>query len=62
MEKLEALRDQSAEAALRSRERIEQAVDAGDLPIWVMDAVNDLEREAMAYADARAKLAQRRSR
>ena len=60
MEKLEALRDQSADAALRSRERIEQAVDAGDLPIWVMDAVNDLEREAMAYADARAKLAQGR--
>jgi len=61
MEKLEALRDQSAEAALRSRERIEQAVDAGDLPIWVMDAVNDLERAALAYADARAKLAQRRN-
>ena len=61
MEKLEALRDQSADAALRSRERIEQAVDAGDLPIWVMDAVNDLERAALAYADARAKLAQRRN-
>jgi len=61
MGKLEALRDQSAEAALRSRERIEQAVDAGDLPIWVMDAVNDLERAALAYADARAKLAQRRN-
>lgn len=55
--KLETLQDQAAESALRSRARIEAAVDAGDLPVWVLDTCDALERAALLYGAARAKLA-----
>ena len=55
--KLENLQDQAADSALRSRARIEAAVDAGDLPIWVLDTCDELERAALLYGAARAKLA-----
>lgn len=54
---LEKLQDQAANSALRSRARIEAAVDAGDLPVWVLDTCDALERAALLYGAARAKLA-----
>lgn len=55
--KLEKLQDQAADCALRSRACIEAAVDAGDLPVWVLDTCDALERAALLYGAARAKLA-----
>ena len=55
--KLENLQDQAADSALRSRARIEAAVDAGDLPVWVLDTCDALAHAALLYGAARAKLA-----
>lgn len=59
---LKNLQDDAAENALRARARVEAAVDAGDLPVWVLDTCDQWERSAMLYGAARAKLAQRGQR
>jgi hypothetical protein len=55
---LEGLQDSAADSALKARQRIEAAVDAGELPVWVLDACEVWEKSALMYGAARAKLAQ----
>ena len=54
--KFESLRDESAAEALNARAVIEEAVDAGFLPVWVLEACDEMERAAMMYGAARNKL------
>lgn len=53
---LEALRDETARHALGARERIEVAIERGELPVWVLDACNALEFSAVSHGAARARL------
>ncbi len=46
--------DSAADAALQARRRIESAVDAGELPAWVLSACEQWEQAAMIYGAARA--------
>lgn len=55
---LEGVQDAAADNALRERARIEAAVDAGELPVWVLEACDNWERSALMYGAARARLAQ----
>lgn len=55
---LEGMQDAAADNALRARARIEAAVDAGELPVWVLDTCDNWERWVLMYGAARAKLAQ----
>lgn len=48
-DELEHAQDSAADSALKARQRIETAVDAGELPVWVMEACAALERAAMTY-------------
>lgn len=54
--KLEVLRDTAAHTALAARSRIEAAVDAGELPIWVLETCESWERSSMVYGSASAHL------
>lgn len=54
--KLETQRDAAASDALQARSRIESAVDAGDLPRWVLDTCEVWERSSLAYGSASAQL------
>lgn len=51
---VERLLDSAADAALQARRRIESAVDAGELPAWVLSACEQWEQAAMLYGAARA--------
>ena len=51
---LERVLDGAADTALRVRRRIESAVDAGELPAWVLSACEQWEQAAMTYGAARA--------
>ncbi|MEW6167554.1 MAG: hypothetical protein AB1651_07645 [Pseudomonadota bacterium] len=44
--------DSAAEHALDARRRIEAAVEAGELPVWVMEACERWEQAALAYGAA----------
>lgn len=55
---LEGMQDHAADSALQARARIEAAVDAGDLPVWVLETCEMWERSALLYGAARAKLGQ----
>jgi hypothetical protein len=55
---LEGLQDHAADGALRARARIEAAVDAGELPVWVLEACEAWEKSALLYGAARARLGQ----
>lgn len=55
-QELETLLDCAAAAALRARARIEAAVEAGELPAWLLEACNEWERAALVYGAARAQL------
>jgi hypothetical protein len=57
-DELQALQDSAANRALRARERIETAVGAGELPVWVMEACAALERSSMLYGAMSAHLKQ----
>jgi len=59
MEKLEMeqQRDHAADGALEARSRIEAAVDAGVLPIWVLETCELWERSALVYGKTSAQLA-----
>lgn len=49
--------DDAGERALHARRRIEQAVENGQLPVWVLDACEAWEQAALAYGTALARRA-----
>ena len=53
---LEMLQASAAKGALNARERIEAAIDTGDLPVWVLEMCNLLERSSILYGATRAQL------
>jgi hypothetical protein len=53
---LERRLDLAADLALRTRERIEAAVCAGEVPAWVVDACNVLERASVQYGELAERL------
>jgi hypothetical protein len=55
-QELENIQDAAADSALRARQRIEKAIDAGELPLWVMEACTVLERASMLYGVTSAQL------
>ena len=53
---LERRLDLAADLALRTRERIETAVRNGEVPSWVIDACNVLERASLQYGELAEQL------
>ena len=53
---LERKLDLAAELALRTRERIEAGVNAGEVPAWIIDACNVLERASLQYGELAAQI------
>jgi len=53
---LERRLDLAADLALRTRERIEMAVKNGEVPAWVIDACNVLERASLQYGELAEQL------
>ena len=53
---LERQLDLAATLALRTRERIEAAVNAGEVPAWVVDACSVLERASLQYGEIAEQL------
>lgn len=53
---LERRLDLAADLALRTRERVEAAVNAGEVPSWVLDACNVLERASLQYGELAEQL------
>ena len=53
---LERRLDLAADLALRTRERIEAAVNQGEVPSWVIDACNVLERASLQYGEIAEQL------
>lgn len=55
-DELERRLDLAADLALRTRERIEAGVKAGEVPSWVIDACNVLERASLQYGEIAEQL------
>ena len=53
---LERRLDLAADLALRTRERIEAAIKNGEVPAWVIDACNVLERASLQYGELAEQL------
>jgi hypothetical protein len=53
---LERRLDLAADLALRTRERLEAGVDTGEVPSWVLDACNVLERASVQYGELAERL------
>lgn len=53
---LERRLDLAADLALRTRERIEAAVNQGEVPSWIIDACNVLERASLQYGELAEQL------
>jgi hypothetical protein len=53
---LERRLDLAADLALRTRERIEAGVRTGEVPAWVIDACNVLERASLQYGELAEQL------
>lgn len=53
---LERQLDLAATLALRTRERIEAAVNTGDVPAWIIDACSVLERASLQYGELAEQL------
>ena len=53
---LERQLDLAATLALRTRERVEAAVNAGEVPAWVLDACSVLERASLQYGEIAEQL------
>lgn len=53
---LERRLDLAADLALRTRERIEAGVNAGEVPSWVLDACNVIERASLQYGELAEQL------
>jgi hypothetical protein len=48
--------DLAADLALRTRDRIEAAINNGEVPSWVQDACNVLERASVQYGELSEQL------
>lgn len=48
--------DLAADLALRTRDRIEAAINNGEVPPWVQDACNVLERASVQYGELSEQL------
>jgi hypothetical protein len=48
--------DLAAELALRARERVEAAIDAGNVPAWVLDACSVIEKASVQYGELAEQL------
>lgn len=46
---LERQRDVAAELVLKARERVEAGIHRGDIPVWVLEACNLIEKAALEY-------------
>lgn len=55
-DELERRLDLAADLALRTRERIEAGVRTGEVPAWVIDACNVLERASLQYGELAEQL------
>jgi hypothetical protein len=55
-DELERRLDLAADLALRARERLEAAVNTGEVPAWVIDACNVLERASLQYGELAEQL------
>lgn len=55
-DELERRLDLAADLALRTRERIEAGVRTGEIPAWVIDACNVLERASLQYGELAEQL------
>lgn len=55
-DELERRLDLAADLALRTRERIEAGVRNGEVPAWVIDACNVLERASLQYGELAEQL------
>lgn len=55
-DELETLQESAAHSALSARSRIEAAVDAGELPVWVLETCELWERATLLYGATRARL------
>jgi hypothetical protein len=55
-DELTSLQESAADNVLRLREKIEMAVDKGDLPIWVMEACTALERASLLYGQTTERI------
>ena len=53
---LERRMDLAADLALRTRERIEAGVRTGEVPAWIIDACNVLERASLQYGELAEQL------
>jgi hypothetical protein len=53
---LERQLDLAATLALRTRERIEAAVNTGEAPAWIIDACSVLERASLQYGELAEQL------
>lgn len=55
-EDIERRLDLAADLALRTRDRIEAAINNGEVPSWVQDACNVLERASVQYGELSEQL------
>jgi hypothetical protein len=55
-DELERRLDLAADLALRTRERLETAVNSGEVPTWVLEACNVLERASLQYGEIAEQL------
>lgn len=55
-DELQSLQDSAADNVLRLREKIESAVDKGDVPIWVMEACTALEKASLLYGQTTERI------
>lgn len=55
-EDIERRLDLAADLALRARDRIEAAINDGEVPSWVQDACNVLERASVQYGELSGQL------
>jgi hypothetical protein len=55
-EDIERRLDLAAALALSTRDRIEAAVSSGEVPSWVQDACNVLERASVQYGELSEQL------
>ena len=58
-EEMESLQQAVASEALQVRARIETAIHTGELPVWVMQAADVLERAVLLYGAATDSLRHR---
>lgn len=55
-EDIERRLDLAADLALRTRDRIEAAIGNGEVPSWIQDACNVLERASVQYGELSEQL------